>query len=324
MRSLALLIAQCALVAAVCIAAPPSIPVAWLIVPLIASAVLSYLALPRPGASSSTRPAVTPAPTPRARTPRSTSPLSPEWRQAHLAESNALFSGIDELARSIRRSTDKLEDASRQATQHSTVIETEVQRLTESGESLHSAGERLTKAHAELEALDEHERILSEAVESLRAVSTQTQLVSLNAAIEAARVGALGEGFAVVIDEICKLTAQASDTTAQVAERLNATKQVRQEAVQSTENAARTLDRCDTQLRRSADQCEELGARSREHTERVVAVRDALQLQATTSAQLAAAMEKWVESTDSRYSGAESAFLGVTPAARSSEVAARP
>ena len=58
---------------------------------------------------------------------------------------------------------------------------------------------------------------ITDIVEVITAISEQTNLLSLNAAIESARAGEAGKGFAVVAGEVGKLASQSSEFTANIA-----------------------------------------------------------------------------------------------------------
>ena len=93
-----------------------------------------------------------------------------------------------------------------------------------------------------MHALDEKARSIGAIMTTIEDIADQTNLLALNAAIEAARAGEAGRGFAVVADEVRKLAEKTMHATQEVGDSIRAIQTVADENVRSVEEAARELD----------------------------------------------------------------------------------
>ncbi|MEH6459983.1 methyl-accepting chemotaxis protein [Chitinimonas sp. JJ19] len=111
--------------------------------------------------------------------------------------------------------------------------------------------EQVDESSAALARLREHSGAIGEIVGLIRDISDQTNLLALNAAIEAARAGEQGRGFAVVADEVRKLAERASKATSEISLLIN---HIQTDTVQSADAMQQSCGRMDggVQLVRSA------------------------------------------------------------------------
>lgn len=93
-----------------------------------------------------------------------------------------------------------------------------------------------------IRTLGENSKEIGNIVETINQIAEQTNLLALNAAIEAARAGEHGKGFAVVADEVRKLAEQSRQSTEQIASLIEGIQQNTAHAVQAMEKGTKEVE----------------------------------------------------------------------------------
>nr|WP_288256528.1 methyl-accepting chemotaxis protein [uncultured Pseudomonas sp.] len=107
-------------------------------------------------------------------------------------------------------------------------------------DTMRELSSRMQEAAQGIEALDKQSQLIGAIVKNISSIADQTNLLALNAAIEAARAGEQGRGFAVVADEVRQLASRTSSATEEIT-------QVVAQNQQLAERAVELIDRGKTQ-----------------------------------------------------------------------------
>ncbi|CAM3713198.1 Methyl-accepting chemotaxis protein McpS [Pseudomonas reidholzensis] len=157
---------------------------------------------------------------------------------------NEMVSTVQEVARSAEEASNAAADAAQQARESDSVVTQAIAQITHLDVEVgHS-----TQAMAELKR--ESDKIGS-VLDVIKSVAQQTNLLALNAAIEAARAGEAGRGFAVVADEVRSLAQRTQVSTEEIEGLIGGLHRGTQEVADSLEKS-RSLTTDSVELTRRA------------------------------------------------------------------------
>ncbi|NMF91062.1 methyl-accepting chemotaxis protein [Aromatoleum petrolei] len=171
--------------------------------------------------------------------------------QTEVAGSTA--AAIEQMAVSIAHVSDNTDEARSNSQRTAEVAQRGEDLARDASEGIAQISDTVTSAAKQIQVLRDRSGEIGEIADVIREISDQTNLLALNAAIEAARAGEQGRGFAVVADEVRKLAERTGAATAQISQVIVSVKAETESAVASIEEIVPKVDSGARRSKEAAD-----------------------------------------------------------------------
>lgn len=199
---------------------------------------------------------------------------------------------VEELTVSINHVGDRAQEANRISRESGTLAASGESVINRTVADIQDVASTVSEAAERIHGLERHSQEIANVVAVIKEVAEQTNLLALNAAIEAARAGEQGRGFAVVADEVRKLAERTAVSTTEIAETINTMRASAGDAVVSMESVVDKVSKGVESAQQANEAIRQIGEGSRSAVGMVEEIASAIREQATAMNNIAMQVER--------------------------------
>ncbi|WP_039850091.1 methyl-accepting chemotaxis protein [Grimontia indica] len=169
------------------------------------------------------------------------------------AETEQIAAAINEMSATANDMSGNTQSASDAATEAQDATLTGMETVGQTVDAIQNLAKQLSDASSVISELEEHGKRIGSVSDVIQGIAEQTNLLALNAAIEAARAGEQGRGFAVVADEVRALAQRTQESTSEIQDVISLIQNGTQQAVDAMERGTTLSGECVTSAEKAGD-----------------------------------------------------------------------
>ena len=211
---------------------------------------------------------------------------------------SSMAASIEEMTVSIGHISDRAADTQTVSNEATQLSREGASVVRQSADEMTQIAQSVSQSAGIVRALGEKSKQIAHIVMVIKDIADQTNLLALNAAIEAARAGEQGRGFAVVADEVRKLSEKTAGSTNEIAAMIDSIANGTQEAVHSMEQGEVRVKGGEALARQAGDSINKIEAGSAKLLIAVNDISGALKEQNQASNDIAKQVERIAQMTE--------------------------
>ncbi|MEN3112020.1 methyl-accepting chemotaxis protein [Uliginosibacterium paludis] len=226
------------------------------------------------------------------------------------SSASGMAASVEEMSVSVSQVSDAADESRKLAEASRSGAESSREAVSRGNAQLQQVATRVGETASVLGELGERSKAIAGIVQTVKEIADQTNLLALNAAIEAARAGEQGRGFAVVADEVRKLAEGTTRSTEEINTVVSLIQESSARAIHDVQAVVQDVASQQLHARQATESIEHIGSAAAQALEASGRIANALREQETASQEIAGEIERIARHSEANFRVADEVVSG--------------